>query len=184
MSSIDDQIINKILTFWFEESTPQERFGKDDEFDTRVKNMFEELYWEVLDGSTASWRETPEGRLAEIIVLDQFARNIFRDTAQAFAGDVIALRLAREALSVSADEALSSSQRLFLYLPFMHSESSEVHQEALELFNEKSDENGLQYEIEHKEIIDRFGRYPHRNKAMGRESTSEELKFLEGHLGF
>ncbi len=176
--------IHDILTFWFEETTPEQKFSKDDGFDALIKHTFEKLYWQIMDGSTKSWRDTPAGRLAEIIVLDQFARNMFRGDKQSFAGDELALTLAREAIATSDDMQLPDEQRQFFYMPFMHSESRAVHAEALQLFEEKSGADSLKYEIMHKKIIDQFGRYPHRNEVMGRESTPEELEFLKEHTGF
>jgi len=119
-----------------------------------------------------------EGRLAEIIVLDQFSRNIYRGTARAFAQDSLALALAQEAISQDLDKQLSPEQRSFLYMPFMHSESKLIHEFALKLFQRLGNQANLEYEIKHKIIIDRFGRYPHRNQILGRESTEEELSFL------
>ena len=125
------------------------------------------------------WRATPGGRLAEILVLDQFSRNIHRDREGAFAGDGIALALAQEAVSIGADQALPVDRRTFLYLPYMHSESAAIHEVAVSLFATPGLEQNYQFELMHKAIIDRFGRYPHRNAALGRESTPEELAFLQ-----
>lgn len=184
MDNTKDEIINKILTFWFKETTPKQKYNKDKDFDSLIKKEFEEIYWLVMAGKTEAWRSTPEGRLAEIIVLDQFARNMFRNDKRSFTGDALALSLAREAISVGDEIKLPDEQKQFFYMPFMHSESREVHAEALKLFKERSNADGLKYEIMHKEIIDRFGRYPHRNEVMGRESTPEELEFLKEHVGF
>ena len=184
MDTNQDEIIDEILTFWFEETTPKQKYSQNDDFDALIKSKFEKLYWRVMAGNTKSWRNTPAGRLAEIILLDQFARNMFRDDRQSFAGDELALTLAREAIATGDDMKLPDEQKQFFYIPFMHSESQAVPDEALKLFETKSDEDGLKYEIMHKEIIDRFGRYPHRNEVMGRESTAEELEFLKEHAGF
>jgi uncharacterized protein (DUF924 family) len=173
-----------ILKFWFEETTPQQKFMKDLAFDTVVKTKFEPLYWSAMKAETEVWRDTPDGRLAEVIVLDQFSRNIFRNDKQAFAGDHLALELAKKAVEVGADMEVDSERRFFFYLPFMHSESKEVHEEALKLFEEKSPGSGLEFEIKHKVIIDQFGRYPHRNAVLGRESTPAEEEFLKTHSGF
>jgi uncharacterized protein (DUF924 family) len=124
------------------------------------------------------WRSSPAGRLAEIIVLDQFSRNLFRDDARAFAADPLALALAQEAVAAGADLALTKVERSFLYMPYMHSESRAIHVVAERLFREKAPEYNHEFELRHKAIIDRFGRYPHRNATLGRESTPEELAFL------
>lgn len=184
MEYMDKQVIEDILNFWFKKTTMKQRYIKDVAFDELVKNRFEKLYWRVLTGDTESWRSTPEGRLAEIIVLDQFARNMFRGDKQSFGGDELALFLAQQALEAGADTELSQEQRQFFYMPFMHSESKEVHEDALKIFQEKSDAKSLAYEIKHKAIIDRFGRYPHRNEVLERESTAEELGFLKENPGF
>ena len=114
----------------------------------------------------------------EIIVLDQFSRNLFRDSPQAFAQDSLALALAQEAISLNLDQQLSPEQRAFLYMPFMHSESKLIHEFALKLFQRLGNPTNLEFEKKHKVIIDRFGRYPHRNQILGRASTDEELTFL------
>lgn len=169
----------RVLDFWFKEISPEKWFQKDPHFDETVKSLFLGIYEEATAGTTASWRKTAEGRLAEVIVLDQFPRNMFRDTPQAFATDEIAQNLAREAVRLGDDQMLSPAQKAFLYMPYMHSESKKLHQEAVRLFSQKGLEDNLKYEILHKEIIDRFGRYPHRNKILGRKSTPDELEFLK-----
>ena len=119
-----------------------------------------------------------EGRLAEIIVLDQLSRNLYRNSSLAFAQDSLALALAQEAITLKLDAALPPIQRSFLYMPFMHSESKLIHQYALKLFEDLGNPINLDFEQRHKEIIDRFGRYPHRNQVLGRNSSQEELDFL------
>lgn len=176
-----------VLTFWFEEAPPQARFSRDEKLDEEIRSRFLTLHEQVAAGKTAALRTTPEGRLAEIIVLDQFSRNMFRGSAHAFAYDVQALELAREARRSGDDKKLSGEQRYFVYLPYMHSESGEVHQEAFWLFLSlpiASWWSWIRYEGAHKRIIDRFGRYPHRNEALGRETTEEEKVFLKNHSGF
>ena len=125
-----------------------------------------------------TWRATPEGRLAEILVLDQFSRNVYRDTARAFAQDALALALAQELVASGQDRSLPTAQRVFAYMPYMHSESAVIHEQALTLFAQPGLENNLDFERRHKAIIDRFGRYPHRNAVLVRTSTAEELAFL------
>jgi len=125
------------------------------------------------------WRSNALGRLAEIIVLDQFSRNIFRDQSSAFAWDAQALVLAQEAVTAGALEQLESSQQAFLIMPYMHSESKMIHEQAIKLFSRPGLEFNLDFEKRHKVIIDRFGRYPHRNEILGRQSTAEEQEFLK-----
>jgi uncharacterized protein (DUF924 family) len=125
------------------------------------------------------WRESAKGRLAEIIVLDQFSRNIYRNHPNAFAYDSLALALAQTAVAINRDHELDIEQRSFLYMPYMHSESLMMHEVAVTLLSQPGMEANLQFELRHKEIIDRFGRYPHRNAILGRSSTPEEIDFLK-----
>ncbi|WP_313482666.1 DUF924 family protein [Acinetobacter variabilis] len=167
-----------ILDFWFSPETQPNWFAKSDQFDQSLKEKFGDILEQASKAELWSWRKNADGRLAEIIVLDQFSRNIFRDTPRAFAQDSLALALAQEAISQDLDKQLSPEQRSFLYMPFMHSESKLIHEFALKLFQRLGNPENLEYEIKHKIIIDRFGRYPHRNQILGRESTEEELSFL------
>ncbi len=169
-----------VLTFWFEEIEPRQQFAKDADFDAQIRERFAQTYAAAACGECESWRESAQGRLAEIIVLDQFSRNIYRDTAAAFASDTVALVLAQEAVRHGFDQQLEPSQRAFLLMPYMHSESRLVHEQALVLFSQPGLEYQLDFEQRHKQIIDRFGRYPHRNALLGRESSAEELRFLQG----
>ena len=167
-----------ILDFWFSAETQPNWFIKSDQFDQSLTEQFSEILEQASQAELWSWRKTAEGRLAEIIVLDQFSRNIFRGTARAFAQDSLALALAQEAISLDLDKQLSPEQRAFLYMPFMHSESKLIHEYAFKLFQRLGNPSNFEYEIKHKIIIERFGRYPHRNQILGRESTEEELSFL------
>jgi uncharacterized protein (DUF924 family) len=126
-----------------------------------------------------SWRESAKGRLAEIIILDQFSRNIYRDHPKAFACDNLALALAQTAVQFNADHELNAMQRAFLYMPYMHSKSLPIHMLAVSLFSQPGMEGNLELELRHKTIIERFGRYPHRNKILGRVSTEDEIEFLK-----
>ena len=130
------------------------------------------------EGLLYAWREHPLDALAEIIVLDQFSRNIFRDTKQAFATDILALVLAQEVIRKKFDKELDNIKKSFLYMLFVHSESKKIHDIALFLFDQPGLEDIFNLEVKHKAVIDRFGRYPHRNELLGRESTAEELEFL------
>ena len=168
-----------VLHFWFEEATPAQLFEKDMAFDATIRARFGETHAAAARGELASWRDTPEGRLAEIIVLDQFSRNLFRDDARAFATDGMALVLAQEAVRAGADRGMPTIRRVFLYMPFMHSESRVIHVDAERLFRQPGLENNYAFELKHKAIIDRFGRFPHRNRVLGRASTPEEVAFLQ-----
>lgn len=168
-----------ILDFWFSEIQPELWWKKDAAFDGMVARRFGGLLDSAKAGELYKWRETAEGALAEIIVLDQFSRNIRRDEARAFAQDAMALVLAQEAVRRGLDKALTTQQRHFLYMPYMHSESRWIHEEAVRLFTALGDAGALDFERRHKAIVDRFGRYPHRNAILGRVSTPEEIEFLK-----
>jgi uncharacterized protein (DUF924 family) len=168
-----------ILNFWFEELEPAQWWKKDQAFDAMIAERFGRLHSQAVCCELYGWRQSAGGRLAEIIVLDQFSRNMFRDTAQAFSADPLALALAQEAVAAGDDADLTPIQRSFLYMPYMHSESRLIHEQAVDLYTRNGIEENLKFEIRHKEIIDRFGRYPHRNGILGRASTTDELTFLQ-----
>lgn len=168
-----------VLDFWFQELEPNRWFTRDDSVDERIREQFEVLLMAARQNELYSWRSDPKGSLAEIIVLDQFTRNIHRDSAQAFENDPLALALAQSAIEKGFDQKLATIERHFLYMPFMHSESRKIHEVALSLYEASGSESGLEFEIKHKAVIDRFGRYPHRNEVLGRISTAEEIEFLK-----
>jgi uncharacterized protein (DUF924 family) len=169
---------SSILHFWFEELTPKQHFVKDAALDETIRTRFGTTLEAAARCEMFAWRATPEGRLSEIIVLDQFSRNVYRDTPRAFAQDALALVLAQELVASAQDRSLPEVQRVFAYMPYMHSESALVHTQAVALFTQLGNENNLDFELRHKAIIDRFGRYPHRNAILGRTSSAEELAFL------
>jgi len=172
-----------VLDFWFTEIAPKQWWVKDAIFDSMLKDRFGDLLIQAVACELAHWRTSADGRLAEIIVLDQFSRNIHRDTPQAFSQDPQALTLSQEAVAQGALEQLSGSdnldKRTFLLMPYMHSESSIVHEAAVQLFSDYTPQSNYEFELRHKAIIDRFGRYPHRNEILGRPSTEEETEFLQ-----
>ena len=167
-----------ILHFWFTELTPKQHYAKDAALDETIRTRFDATLTAAARCELFACRATPEGRLAEILVLDQFSRNVYRETARAFAQDALALALAQELAASGQDRSLPLAQRSFAYMPYMHSESALVNAQAVELFSQPGLEDTLRFELRHKEIIDRFGRYPHRNALLGRESSPEELAFL------
>ncbi|OYT93721.1 MAG: hypothetical protein CFE43_03120 [Burkholderiales bacterium PBB3] len=167
-----------ILHFWFEELTPKQHFVKDPALDEAIRARFGDTLEAAARCELFAWRATLEGRLAEIIVLDQFSRNVYRATKQAFAQDALALVLAQELVASSQDRSLPVAQRVFAYMPYMHSESALMHAQAVALFSQPGLEYNYDFELRHKAIIDRFGRYPHRNAILGRSSSAEELAFL------
>lgn len=178
MKTADD-----VLHFWFVENGREQWFGGGPEFDAKLATVFGETHLAVAAGEAWTWRSSPKGRLAEIIVLDQFSRQIHRGTARAFASDPMALALAQEAVAGDHDAGLDQQQRMFLYLPYMHSEALLVHQEALRLFTSLGDEEVLKFELAHIDVLKRFGRYPRRNAALGRASTSVEEAYCAGDEG-
>jgi len=177
MQDTDD--FASVLRFWFEEIKPAQWWSVDSAFDQTVRERFTPVHNAAVRGELSRWRAQADGRLAEVIVLDQFSRNMHRGTALAFAADPIALVLAQEAIAGAHDRSLSQDQRIFLYMPFMHSESALIHETAVLLFQVLGRQSNLDFELRHKAIIDRFGRYPHRNAALGRTSTADELRFLQ-----
>lgn len=168
----------EIIKFWFEEISQAQWWKKDVEFDQLIASRFSEVHGQAARCELYQWRDTAEGRLAEIIVLDQFSRNIYRDSPLSFATDSLALALGQEAIREGADQEVPESMRSFFYMPFMHSESAVIHEEAVALYEAYGNEGNLNFELRHKAIIDRFGRYPHRNEILGRDSTTEEVEFL------
>lgn len=167
-----------VLDFWFTELDNARRFARDAALDAAIGERFGATLQAAIRGELQGWRATPAGRLAEIVVLDQFSRNIWRDTPQAFAQDAQALTLAQEFVASGLTAALPVEQRAFVLMPYMHSESQLIHALALPLFSQPGLEGSLAFEQRHQAIIERFGRYPHRNAILGRNSTPEEIAFL------
>jgi uncharacterized protein (DUF924 family) len=180
----------EVLDFWFgREGEPgygefrDEWFRKDPEFDARVIEQFADLYEEAAAGGLHGWREDARSCLALVIVLDQFPRNMFRGDGRTHATDKAALETSKYAVEHALDRELPAFQRMFLYMPFMHSESREDQRLSVELFGLLADEQGgpdvTSYAAGHREIVERFGRFPHRNEILGRETTPEEAEFLK-----
>jgi len=168
-----------IIKFWFEETDESKWWVEDPEFDQLIRQRFSQIHTQAIHCELHHWRATPLGRLAEIIVLDQFSRNMFRGSPRAFAADALALALSQEAVAAHVDSQLDEKQRSFLYMPYMHSESAKIHEIAVSLFEQSGSQSNLDFELRHKAIIDRFGRYPHRNQILSRTSTDEEIAFLQ-----
>ncbi len=168
----------QVLDFWYKELTPKQWWVKDEVFDKHIAERFGELLAQAKAGELFTWRETAQGRLAEILVLDQFSRNIFRDSADAFSAAPMALALSQEAVLLKIDADLSAAEKAFLYMPHMHSESLLVHEQAVRLFDQPDMQMNYDFELKHKAIIEKFGRYPHRNAILNRASTEEEVEFL------
>ena len=167
-----------VLAFWFDAATEPNWWKRSDAFDATIAARFGALHESATRCELFAWRASAEGRLAEVLVLDQFSRNLHRDSPLAFAADPLALALAQTAVALGVDRALDVRRRVFLHMPYMHSESRAIHDEALRLFAAGHSADHLEFERRHKAIIDRFGRFPHRNAVLGRASTPEELEFL------
>ncbi len=167
-----------VVDFWFVQHGRDDWFGHNPEFDARIAREFGETHAQVSRGEAWTWRATPEGRLAEIVVLDQFSRQLFRGEARAFGYDTTALVLAQEAVAAGVDRQLEPMRRLFLLMPYQHSESLVVHEETMRLFGELGMQEAMDFEMAHIACLRRFGRYPRRNAALGRESTPEELEYI------
>jgi len=173
--------VGEVLRFWFEQLTDKDWFAKSDALDAQIRQRFLATY-EQLAANGATDLSGPRALLAALIVLDQFSRNMFRGDPRAFAADPIARRLARSAIEQGFDRAMSTRERLFVYLPFQHSEDRADQARALDLMTALGNPAWTRFAIAHKQIIDRFGRFPHRNAVLGRESTPEEVEMLKGPM--
>jgi len=180
-----DLLANDILAFWFgppPHATRNVWFRKDPSFDAEIRSRFGDAVDAALAGAFRDWTATPHGTLARVLLLDQFTRNLFRDSPRAFAGDAEALAMATTAVDAGHDRALDVYERWFLYMPFEHAEDPAAQQRSLALFEalaaETGDRGQLDWARKHAEIVRRFGRFPHRNAILGRASTPEEVTFL------
>lgn len=169
----------EVYDFWFNEGNEDNWFKQNDSFDDEIRTRFYDTWEAARQGLLYEWRETFEGRIAEIIVLDQFSRNLNRGSVLSYTQDQMALVLSQHAIAQSEYENLPFMKKSFVLLPWMHSESKEIQAITEKLYLNLDSEEHLKYMYDHKNIIDQFGRYPHRNKAMGRKSTQEEIDFLE-----
>ncbi|MGJ8686768.1 MAG: DUF924 family protein [Spongiibacteraceae bacterium] len=168
----------EVIDFWYSELDESAWWQKSEQLDLLIATRFADIHRAATAGELYSWRHSALGRLAEIIVLDQFSRNIYRDTPASFAADGQALALAQEAIRHGAPRELTVEQCLFLYMPYMHSESLAIQRAALCLFESLGLPNNAEFAQRHYDIIERFNRYPHRNAILGRESSEQEEIFL------
>jgi uncharacterized protein (DUF924 family) len=178
-----DSAAKQVLDFWFA-IPPEKRFDKDESLDREIEARFGALRQRVHDTAAADWRDDPRHLLAAVILLDQFSRNLFRDDARAFASDAIARRLTAEALAKGWDAQMSNEERVFLYMPMMHGEDAESQRRSVEVFTALGEEENLRFAIDHAEVFARFGRFPSRNAALGRETTAEEQAYLDAGGGW
>jgi uncharacterized protein (DUF924 family) len=173
---------NDVIRFWFVDHDKDDWFGAKPEFDAALAAEFSETQQRVAQGEAWQWRETPEGRLAELIVLDQFSRQLHRGSAEAFAQDRMAVALAQEAVAAGADQAIAMERRMFLFMPYMHSESLVIQEEGVKHFAQFG-EDMLAFMVGHRDTVARFGRFPFRNKALGRQSTPDEIAYMAENGG-
>ena len=192
--------INQVLHFWFGDLKKNEVPGddkqkswwmKDTEYDKRIKDNFGNDLKMAINGELDYWKTSPEGSLALIILLDQFSRNIYRDTSKAFSQDNKSIQICLEGIEKGFDKKLHPVQRIFYYIPLMHSEDIDMQEKSLKYFSGLSEQykeqksiadvvsNSYEFAVKHYDIIKRFGRYPHRNEILGRESTPDEIEFLK-----
>ena len=176
--TVEPAWVGDVIRFWFEELSESLWFAKNEAIDEQIRERFLPLHEQLVaqDGLVAA---TPRRTLAIVIVLDQFSRNMFRGHPRAFAADPIARRMARSAIEQGFDIAMTQQQRMFLYMPFEHSEDAADQQLSLSLIGHLGDKEWTRYAMEHKAIIDRFGRFPHRNIVLNRPSSAEEIEFLK-----
>jgi uncharacterized protein (DUF924 family) len=170
-----------VIDFWLRETPPDKRFARDAALDAEIARRFGALHRRLAESVPPEWTADPRAMLGAIIVLDQFSRNMFRDDPRAFAQDPAALRLAWQMVVNGWDMQLSALERQFVYLPFEHAEDLAAADQSVALFTALGDELALDYARRHHAVIARFGRYPGRNRALGRESSKDELKFLADH---
>ena len=186
MDGIEEGWVDEVLDFWFGSLTYDDWFSVNEEVDRRIGERFRGLYDRLKAGFDERRIEDTRKALAAIIVFDQFPRNMFRGEAAAFATDDLAVGIARRAVERGWDVAGEASARPFFYMPFMHSEILADQERCVDLFRAMGSggEGGLRFAIEHRDIVARFGRFPHRNRALGRQSTADELEFMKEHAGY
>ncbi len=174
--------VGEVLRYWFETLGEKHWFDPSREVDEKIRELFLALHQQLATGQVAELATSRE-MLAAVIVLDQFSRNIFRGTSRAYAADPMARGLARIAISRGFDVDLTGEQKQFLYMPFQHSEDAQDQARSLAFFDKLGNERWTQYALAHKAIIDRFGRFPHRNAILGRDSSAEEIASLQEPMG-
>lgn len=180
----DGNWVQDVLSFWFDELTREDWYSGSAEVDDKIRARFGALHARLNASPPAEARIDANAALAAVIVLDQFSRNMFRKKPAAFASDAAALDLARNAVEAGFDMQVAEDRRAFFYMPFMHSEVLSDQERCVDLFKQHGGEESLKYAIEHRDIVARFGRFPHRNSTLGRELTEEEAAFLQGHSGY
>jgi uncharacterized protein (DUF924 family) len=182
-NAMNEEWIDAVLHFWFEELEPRYWFTRDERIDALIRERYASLY-ERVRAMDADEHASPRASLAAVIALDQFPRNMFRNSPRAYESDAQALAISRAAIARGFDVQLDPQQRVFLYMPWQHSEDAAVQARSVDLFARLGEREPLDYAEQHQRIIDRFGRFPHRNAVLQRVSTEEEREFLKTHPGF
>jgi len=173
-----------VLEFWFSEIDSKNWFNSTPEFDAQLKARFESVYLSAIENELKDWEATPKGCLALVIVLDQFPLNMYRGQARSFDGESKSREVARHAIEKIFDKEIPKEQLAFLYLPFMHSEDLDDQNQSVQLYENAGLRQNLRYAIHHREIVRKYGRFPHRNKILGRESTEAEIAYLNSDEAF
>ena len=174
-----DANIKHIIDFWFQECKPKDWFKKDKKFDLLIEQRFLKLVENALQNKLKFWKKSIDGSIALILLLDQFTRNIFRDNAKSFSGDQIALAITFNCIDAGHLEVVNEPKRQFILVPMMHSEILDIQEKSLPLFKKYTNQRVYQFALRHRNVIKRFGRFPHRNKILDRLSSQQEIKFLE-----
>jgi len=180
----DQSASEKLLAFWFSTPVRPLWFRSTAAFDAQLQREYGRHVAEAKDGTLDAWKTTPPGCLALVLLLDQLPLNIFRNTARAFAGEAAAHAVTEHALIQGFDRELNKDEKAFLYMPFMHSESMEDQDRSVALYTAAGLEDNLKFALHHRDIIRRFGRFPHRNAILGRQSTEEEQAYLSSPTAF
>ena len=173
-----------LIDFWFSDEVKKYWFKSTKAFDKRLIDSYADTWQQAKRGALDDWQRTAVGSLALVIVLDQFPLNMFRGTAKSFSTEAMSRDVARSAIEKDFDKALPTSQKSFLYMPFMHSEDLADQALGVEYFNQPGLENNIRFAKHHFGVVERFGRFPHRNKILGRESSAAEIKYLNSKQGF
>lgn len=181
----DRQMIRDVLRFWIDEVGPKRWFKSSKALDQSIRDRFGEMWSQACMGDFDDWMESAEGSYALIILLDQFPRNMFRGSADAFASDEKALKVASKAIEKKFDIEMPEGVRQFFYMPFMHSEELDAQDKCISLMQERLvGESNLHHAKQHRDVIRQFGRFPHRNKVLGRKTSQEEEAYLAENTGF
>lgn len=175
----DDDLVEEIIDFWFADEVREKWFKSTPDFDELIRHRYENIWGLARAGSYDHWEQEALSALALVIILDQFPLNMFRQDARQFSTEAHARKIAESVITRGLDQQLTPAQQAFLYLPFMHSESIDDQNRSVQLYQLAGLEDNLKFALHHREIVERFGRFPHRNQFLGRQSTDEEIEYLK-----